>query len=138
MGVFGFYVTVETRHTVEVNDYAEVAEMLSHALFKVLGDPVKFRQLAHATTLSDARVELEISQVQQAPSSPVIARAVVQAESAESMRFDKTLFTAMLRTELPWAVTITKRAVPKDEHMRVLSQEFTVCCEPPDQNMSVI
>ena len=131
MVVSGYYVTVETKHSVNTIAYADTAGALTHALFNVLGDPVKFRNIAQQTTVSDARVEVEVSQSVAADESQVIARAVVQADSEDAWKFDKTLFSTMLRTELSWPVVVTKRAVPKDEQMSILSDEFTVYSAPP-------
>lgn len=131
MVVSGYYVTVETKHKVDTSAYAATAEALTHALFKVLGDPVKFRNVAQQTTFSGARVEVEISQSVAAHESQVIARAVVQADAEDTWKFDKTLFSSMIRTELEWPVVVTKRAVPKDEQMSIFSDEFTVYSPPP-------
>ena len=118
MPISGYYVTVQTRDPVDTADYAQTAGLLTNALQDILGDPHKLREILHSIEISDPRVEVEVAQSEpESIQCPVVARCVVQAEAPKKLTFDKNLFTAMVRgQELPFAVTITKRMVAKDEY----------------------
>ena len=104
--VFAYFVTVETRHPVDVAGYADVANKLVTAPADTLGDTQRLLTVTKCKELPNAKVEVEVSRSEEA----VTASAVVQADLPK-FTFDKNVFTSMLKAELPLAVSITKRAV---------------------------
>ena len=114
--LYAYYVTLETRHHILTDDYGPCAGQMSNALYSTLGDFAKLQSLTKCPTLTDARVEVEISQTDPSPdSSPIAARAVVRATAPDKMSFDKNMFTKMVRDVLPIPVKITKQAVPQED-----------------------
>ena len=120
--VVAYYVTLETREKYGTDEYAAIAGALVNALQNTLADKQKFQSLMHSTDLSDARVEVEVAQVEAACSSTIAARCIVQAESTSKLNFDKTLFTNMIRSLLEFPVTITKRVVKEEDYGESTSQ----------------
>lgn len=113
-----YFVTVTSRELVELKYYSKAAQELVSALQTTLGDITKLRQITHVKDgdpLTGARVEVEVTQAEPTLSSPIVARAVVQADLPKRMTFDKNLFTSMLRDELTFPFSVTKRAVARDE-----------------------
>ena len=110
-----FFTSLETRQAVDCKDYVQVAGELVQALHTTLADTDKLCSIMHADGLQDARVEVEVQQTADAPSATVIARALVQADAPSKLVFDKNRFTSLVRSELEFAVNITKRAVSKEE-----------------------
>jgi hypothetical protein len=110
-----FFVTLETRHPFDADGYAQIAGQLANVLCTTLGDITTLGDVTHVSDLSDARVEVEIAQTAPEPTSPIAARAILTATTAEKMSFDKNKFTKMVRDLLPFPVKITKQAVPQEE-----------------------
>lgn len=129
MPTSAYYVSVQTRDTFTSTDYAQTAGQIVQALYTTLGDRAKLGSVVHSTAFTDPRVEVEVSQLEHAPTSPIIARCVVQADAPTKLAFDKNLFTNMLRVELPLPVTISKRVVPKDEQIAAAA----LAEEPPPE-----
>lgn len=115
MPVSAYFVSVTTRESYSSTDYTHTAGMLTVALQRSLADPHKIRSITHTSNLSGVRVEVEVAQLE--PESllcPIIARCAVQADCPERFGFDKTMFTNMVRAELPFNVAVSKRAVSID------------------------
>ena len=110
-----YFVTLETRHPFDADTYIQVAGKLSNVLQSTLGDITKLRTITRTPDLTNARVEVEISQTEPEPMSPIAARAVVKATAPDKMTFDKHMFTKMVRELLPFPVKITKQAVAQEE-----------------------
>lgn len=110
-----YFVTLETRHPFDADNYTQIAGQLSNVLQSTLGDSATLQSLTHTTTLTDARVEVEIAQTEPAVLSPIVANAIVKASTADKMSFDKNMFTKMVRELLAFPVKVTKQAVAQDE-----------------------
>ena len=117
MPTVGYFVTLQTRENFPSHDYAQAAGTLTNALQATLGNPAVLRSVLRSSEITDPRVEVEISQAEPGPASPIVAHCVVQVESPTKLVFDKNLFTTMVSAELPFPVKISKRAVSKDEHL---------------------
>lgn len=116
MPVRAYFVTLETRDSFDADAYTRVAGQLTNAFQASLGNMDTFRSVTHCADAADARVEIEVSQADASnPSSPVVARAIVQAHTAGKMAFDKSMFTSIVREMLPFGVAISKRAVPPED-----------------------
>ena len=105
--VCAYFITVETRKSVEVTKYTEVANSLVGALFETLGNIDRLQTITKTDSLIEPKVEVEVSYTE----ASVVASAVVQAGN-HKLAFDKTAFSTMLKAEIPaLAVSISKRAV---------------------------
>ena len=107
-----YFVSVETRRPFAKDVYADIAGQLANALQTILGDLETLRLITHTPTLTEAHVEVEISQID--PTATVIARVVVRG-TAPKMSFDKTKFTIRVKDILPFAVKISKQAIPQED-----------------------
>lgn len=112
MGLSTYFVTVETRAVIDLQRYDTVAAQLLHELRQTLGDASNLRMLTHINEFSEAVVETEITL---SPKGHVLAQTLVQVESPSKLRFDKNRFTQLLRARLPDQITVTKRALTKDD-----------------------
>jgi len=115
MPTSAYFVTVQTRDSFSCTEYTRICGEITNALRDTLGDASKLATVLHSTEFTNAAVEVEIMQSECAPTSPVMARCVIQADADAKLTFDKTVFTNMIRTELEVPVTISKRVVAKDE-----------------------
>lgn len=115
MPTSAYFITLQTRDEFTAPEYGQATGHLTNVLHATLGDPTKLRSLMHATEITDPRVEVDISQSQPSETAQITARCVVQADAPSKLSFDKSLFTSMVRAELPFPVTVSKRAVSKDE-----------------------
>ena len=106
-----YFVSLETKRPFAVDTYADISDQLANALQTILGDLETLRLITHTPTLTDAHVEVEISHE---PATTVIARVVVRG-TAPKMSFDKTKFTIRVKDLLPFAVKISKQAIPQED-----------------------
>jgi hypothetical protein len=88
---------------------------ITNVLRDTLGDASKLGTILHSTEFTNAAVEVEVMQSACAPDAQIVARCVIQADADAKLTFDKTLFTNMVRAELTFPVTISKRLVAKEE-----------------------
>ena len=110
-----YFVNLETRHPFDVSEYALIAGQMSMVLQRTLGDLATLCELTRTTSLTDCRVEVEIAQCVPEPNSPIVAQAIVKMTTSDKVTFDKIKFTKMVRDSLPFAVKITKQAVPPED-----------------------
>ena len=115
MPAHAYFVTLETRHPFDPDAYTIAAGELCNTLQSTLGDCAKLRTITRTPSLTDARVEVEIAQREPEPESPIVARAIVKAFTANKMPFDKNVFTKMVKDLLSFPVKITKQAIPQEE-----------------------
>ena len=108
-----YYVTIQTRQAYDADEYTLVAGQLSNALQSTLGDITTLRAVTHTPNLTQTRVEVEISQLEER-TSPVLAHAIVRGATEDKMHLDKNMLSKLVRDELPFAVKITKQAVTSE------------------------
>lgn len=116
MPTLAYFVTLETRAPFETCEYAQTAGQLANALQCTLGHYETLSAVTRSTSLTNARVEVEIAQTAtQSETSQIVAHAVVKADTEDKVTFDKNLFTKIIRDKLPLPVKITKQAVNQEE-----------------------
>ena len=105
---------------------------ITSVLRDTLGDTSNLGTILHSTEFTNAAVEVEVMQSACAPEAQIVARCVIQADADAKLTFDKTLFTNMVRAELAFPVTISKRVVAKDE----LAVAAALADEPPTEQVA--
>lgn len=113
-----FFVTLETRKLFNETEYTEACAEIVAALSRTLGEVSKLREIMGSVELRDARVEVEVAQVTDKladGAAPITARTAVQVEAPEKLAFNKAAFAAFLRFETSIPMTISKRAISKEE-----------------------
>jgi hypothetical protein len=131
MPTSAYFVTVQTRDSFSFTDYTRISGEITNVLRDTLGDTSKLGTILHSTEFTNAAVEVEVMQVSHDSdlTAPIVARCVIQADADAKLTFDKTLFTNMIRTDLAFPVTISKRTVAKDE----LVVAAALADEPPSE-----
>ena len=107
-----YFVSIETRDTFPTDEYLHISGQLASKLHEILGDLELFRRVTNKEC-TNARVEVEINQNEE--EKTISAQILVQAEAPSKFPFNKTTFAAILKEALPFVVSVTKRAVTKEE-----------------------
>ena len=79
-----------------------------------IGDYTKLCEIMHSE-VCNAQIEVEVMPSTEDAMSQITARALVRGDARKKLSFDKNRFTAMIRDEVDFAVTIAKRAISKEE-----------------------
>ena len=132
MPTSAYFVTIQTRDSCNFVDYTRMSGEITSVLRDTLGDTSNLGTILHSTEFTNAAVEVEVMQSACAPEAQIVARCVIQADADAKLTFDKTLFTNMVRAELAFPVTISKRVVAKDE----LAVAAALADEPPTEQVA--
>ena len=109
-----YWVTVLTEEKVEPDDYDEVSGALIAALQTVFQPTDSLANITRRNDLTLASTEVEVKQVDSAPASQVVARAVFIAEAPSRVQLDKHRLSQQIKNASPFEVKVQKRAVPED------------------------
>ena len=71
--------------------------------------------IMHVSELASAQVEVDVAQSSDAVASQITARALVRVDASKKLSFDKNKFSAAVRDELDFPVSVAKRVVTKEE-----------------------
>ena len=102
-----YYLTVQTGQNYDSTDYDAAAGAMVALLTQILSDKGHLTDLVQAD-INKATTEIEVLM----EDGELVGKAVLDVQSAQKVKFDKTKFSKLVKQHSPWPnVRISKRQV---------------------------